>query len=99
MLGYDSPEMKPKLTVTTRHDEMAAAKVSRNFLRSVLEAQQPICAEFYGPDKYGRPLVKLTSKDGTDINALMVSQGYGVPYDGGTKRPWKPVTTTTITPE
>ena len=93
MLGYDSPEMKPKLSVPNRDKEIAAAKKAKQFLIDLTQ-DKIIWVEFGKFDKYGRPLATLFIKNNIyccmsteiNINELMVEKGHGYRYDGGTKK-------------
>lgn len=98
MLGYDSPEMKPPSANKNRELEKDAALVAK----ATLEARtinQLIKVECHGFDKYGRILVVLYTRrtgclffgcghKGYNINQYMIENGFGVPYDGGTKAPF-----------
>jgi endonuclease YncB( thermonuclease family) len=90
-LGYDSPEMKPKLNVTNRDREVAAAKAAKARLTELLQKSptkliRVTCSEF---DKYGRILVNVwNGVDSDSINDIMVREGHGREYSGGTKEEW-----------
>tara|TARA_B100000963_G_C22587949_1_gene654069 strand:- start:39 stop:515 length:477 start_codon:yes stop_codon:yes gene_type:complete len=94
MLGYDSPEMKPKLDVKNREEEKAAARRAKDFLDKSTR-DKTLWIEFKKFDKYGRPLAILYTETNTycylcgktriNINDLMVQEGHGYAYDGGTK--------------
>jgi len=94
MLGYDSPEMKPRKNVEKRDEEIAAAHRAKEFLDNSTK-DKVLWIEFKEFDKYGRPLATLYtenssicclfSKTRVNINELMVQTGHGYPYDGGTK--------------
>jgi len=113
MYGYDSPEMKPKLTEEHRDTIKANAILARSRLWTLLTSEKTgmsdshtiifpvICHSF---DKYGRLLVSVFSpetnfKDILDydidniegwfdktINSVMVEEGRGYSYYGGTKQ-------------
>jgi endonuclease YncB( thermonuclease family) len=98
MLGYDSPEMKPPLKQANREDEIKAAKASKEYLENLLK-ERYIKVEFFGYCKYGRPLINLYIYTETVdcfgrkryseqkcVNEIMISKGYGYPYDGGKKK-------------
>lgn len=84
MLGYDSPEMKPRLNVENREQIKREAHVAKEALISKTKDRNIIlhCGKW---DKYGRLLGTLYN-DNININEWMISSGYGYPYDGGTKR-------------
>ena len=90
MTGYDTPEIRPRKTVPNRDEVKARARESRDFLKSKIMGypEQLVfirCACF---DKYGRLLGEIfTDSDLTEnINQLMITEGYGYEYDGGTKK-------------
>jgi len=95
MAGYDSPEMKPSLKLANRGAEITAAHAAKDALTTLVNANGDglvwiECGPF---DKYGRPLVTMYTRagpslaeNGTNINAWMMANGHGVPYDGGTKK-------------
>lgn len=90
MTGYDTPEIRPRKNLPNREEIKAKARESRDFLKSKIMGypEQLVfikCACF---DKYGRLLGEIfTDKELTyNINLLMITAGYGYPYDGGTKK-------------
>lgn len=89
LTGYDTPEMRPPKNQENREEEKKAAYAARNFLRSkVMNDDQLVyikCGEF---DKYGRLLGTLYLQDdeSSSINDLMIQEGHGYVYDGGTKK-------------
>jgi endonuclease YncB( thermonuclease family) len=84
MFGYDSPEMKPRLNIANRDNEIKKAKQAKLYLSNIV-LNKIVTFESMGYDKYGRLLGKLFVKQ-QEINALMVSTGHGYPYYGGTKK-------------
>lgn len=91
MMGYDSPELRPSKKMPNREQEIEAAKRARDKLREMVGYD-----EFYSStklvdvkldkfDKYGRPLVQVYC-NGINVNEWMIVNGYGYPYNGGTKR-------------
>lgn len=90
MLGYDSPEMKPKKLGRTKDSlerEKKAAIAARNRLRDL--CQDLVVVKFGLNDKYGRPLGTLHTLDGKlCINNIMLDEGHGYSYDGKTKQQW-----------
>jgi endonuclease YncB( thermonuclease family) len=85
MLGYDSPEMKPLKTIENRNEIIEKAKNARDFFISLLKESDFIVDIKMGKfDKYGRILATMSNKMG-NINELIIQNGHGVPYDGGTK--------------
>jgi endonuclease YncB( thermonuclease family) len=91
MIGYDSPEMKPRLDKVNREAEKAAAIVAKNRLKQLIaNPHQVIILQCGKWDKYGRLLgtIYLTTthhKNGTSINQQMIDEGHGKAYDGGKK--------------
>ncbi len=89
LTGYDTPEMRPPRNQENREEEKKAAYAARDFLRSkVMNDDQLVyikCGEF---DKYGRLLgtLYLRENDENSINDLMIQEGHGYVYDGGTKK-------------
>lgn len=88
MYGYDSPEMRPSKKIP----EAERIIIKQNALLAKKRIEELIldkcvylyCMEF---DKYGRLLgnIKLNQKDEKTINDIMINEGYGSPYYGGTK--------------
>ena len=89
MYGYDSPEMKPSVSDPNRDEIIAQAKLAKQFIEE--RVLNEICVfTSMGYDKYGRLLghlytTKYLKKD-VHINALMLAEGHGYAYTGGTKR-------------
>jgi endonuclease YncB( thermonuclease family) len=88
--GYDTPEMRPSRSKPNRDAEIAAAKAAKKYLISlVMESPNQIvyikCNDF---DKYGRLLasIYIHPEDNVSVNEMMVQNGHGYNYDGGTKR-------------
>lgn len=80
--GYDSPEMKPRLNIENREEIINNAKLAKDRLIELTKGIIKIeCLDF---DKYGRLLVKLYKNDSL-INSIMVEEGHGYIYHGGTK--------------
>ena len=89
MNGYDTPEMRPRKTKANRDEEIAAAKKSRDYLKSLIMNPDQLvyiaCGDF---DKYGRVLgtIYVNETDEQSVNDLMITNGHGYAYDGGTKK-------------
>jgi micrococcal nuclease len=79
--GIDTPEMKSKNLV-----EKQQAIKARDFLREQILGKivEITCQEF---DKYGRLLV-IMNYNNTNINDLMITEGFAKSYTGGTKEEW-----------
>ena len=95
MLGYDSPEMKPRLNTPNREQEIQAAKKAKEYIEELV-LNKNVLVEFSKYDKYGRPLCKLyinkcvfCSKIKLCVNDLMIEKGYGYEYNGGKKKSFK----------
>lgn len=79
LLGIDTPEIHGD---TKRAGDAASARLSELLANGIL------LAETHKPDKFGRWLVKLTVMwEGypTDVAWILINEGHGVPYSGGTK--------------
>ena len=95
MLGYDSPEMKPKLNIKNRDQIIRKAIVARDYLKSLIE-NKIVDIQISGFDKYGRVLStiyivdpdisKIICRNKLNVNNLMIRNGYGYSYMGGTKQ-------------
>ena len=95
MYGYDSPEMKPSLSLENREEIKKNAIRAKNRLTELLGSKEYFkvyCHEF---DKYGRLLVSVISDDSVSdisydfektVNAQMIKEGHGYAYYGGTKQ-------------
>tara|TARA_B100000700_G_scaffold316024_1_gene404884 strand:+ start:324 stop:776 length:453 start_codon:yes stop_codon:yes gene_type:complete len=81
--GYDSPEMKPRLNIENR-DEIKenAVKAKERLIELTKNVIRIECMDF---DKYGRLLVKLYKNNNSLINDIMINEGHGYVYHGGTK--------------
>jgi len=87
-LGYDSPEMKPSLKLENRLEIKKNAVKAKNRLAELLSQNNIIritCGDF---DKYGRVLVTMYNdvNGSKSINDIMLEEGYGYKYNGGTKQ-------------
>lgn len=87
-LGYDTPEMKPSLKAPNREKEIEAAKKAKARFIELLEKGKDgiIEVECFEFDKYGRILVNVYNGiDNNSLNNIMIKEGHGITYDGGTK--------------
>lgn len=87
MEGYDSPEMKPLLSQKNREEEIEKAKKAKSELERLV-LNKIVSLECGKWDKYGRLLGKIFVKENNKIihvNDYMIKNGFGYPYDGGTK--------------
>jgi endonuclease YncB( thermonuclease family) len=86
--GYDTPEMRPSKKNPNRLKEKELALIAKNRMIELLEAHPSklIKIECLKFDKYGRILIKAYNNvHEKSINELMVEEGHGKWYDGGTK--------------
>jgi len=85
MEGYDSPEMKPSMENKNREKEKKEAQKAKEELeKHVLNKVVLLhCGKW---DKYGRLLGTIFTTDYININELMIKNGFGYRYDGGTKK-------------
>ena len=87
-LGYDSPEMKPSLKNENRiHEKELALKAKNRFTELISKHETKLIKiECFDFDKYGRLLVNVYNLiDVKSVNDIMVEEGFGKLYDGGTK--------------
>lgn len=91
--GYDTPEMRPSLKDPNRENEKKLALEAKNRFIELLNKNDTklVKVECLNFDKYGRLLVKVYNNiDELSINEIMVNEGHGVWYEGGTKnKVWK----------
>jgi endonuclease YncB( thermonuclease family) len=101
MFGYDSPEMKPSLSLENREEVKKNALVAKNRLMELLGSKDYFKVHCHEFDKYGRLLVSVFVKGHDDndeeeddgvydfnktVNGQMVREGHGYSYYGGTKK-------------
>jgi len=90
-LGYDSPEMKPLKSNPNRDKEKELAQAAKARFTELLNTNpngviKVECGDF---DKYGRILVTVWNEvDVKSINQIMLDEGHGKEYAGGTKESW-----------
>ena len=88
LYGYDSPEMKPSITISyeKRKQIKAKAQLAKKRLEDLILNKNVylFCMEF---DKYGRLLgkIKINLDDRQSVNDLMIEEDHGYAYFGGTK--------------
>jgi len=86
--GYDTPEMRPSKKNLNRDKEKELALIAKKRMIELLEAHPSklIKIECLKFDKYGRILIKAFNNiNEKSINEIMVDEGHGRWYDGGTK--------------
>ena len=86
MEGYDSPEMKPLLSIDNRDLHIKCSHLAKDKLTSLIK-NKIVNVKFDKTDKYGRQLAKLYI-DNICINDIMIDKGYGKPYNGSKKSPF-----------
>jgi endonuclease YncB( thermonuclease family) len=87
MMGYDSPEIKPKKNIPNRDEIIKKAHLAKEFFINLVNKQNFIVnANLHKFDKYGRILVDLYLNNNSHINSLMIENNHGYPYNGGTKK-------------
>ena len=85
--GYDSPEMKPLLSDPNRDKiKEMAIKAKERFCELVKfnKPKQLVDLQCYEFEKYGRLLCDVYV-DKIHINSIMLKEGHGKEYSGGTK--------------
>lgn len=90
-LGYDTAEMKPSLKSENRDKEKELAHKAKDRFEELLNKHPTklIKVECFEFEKYGRVLVKVWNMvDEKCINDIMIEEGHGKPYEGGTKEKW-----------
>ena len=90
-VGYDCAEMKPLKSDPNRDKEKELAKAAKErFIQLVTANPSGLCVIECGIfDKYGRILVTVYNGINKEsINELMIKEGHGKPYEGGTKDAW-----------
>ena len=80
MIGYDSPEIRSKNIEEQKSATRAKEVLEQRVLNKTVKVQV-----HHKREKYGRLLVTLSDSKG-DINQWMIQNGYGYPYEGGTKK-------------
>jgi len=90
-MGYDTAEMKPSLKDENRLQQKELAHKAKGRLIELLNKHETKlikidCLDF---DKYGRLLINVWNMvDEKSINTIMIEEGHGKPYEGGTKEKW-----------
>jgi len=80
--GIDAPEIKGET-----EEEKNAAKISRDILTALVK-DKIVTLKNTSTEKYGRILADVYLND-VNINKLLLEQNHALPYDGGTKLPYK----------
>ena len=88
MFGYDSPELKPSLSLPNREKEIKKANEAKSEMEKLV-LNKIVRLECGGWDKYGRLLGKIYLKNDNKelyLNEYMIEKGFGYSYFGGTKK-------------
>lgn len=80
--GVDTPELRGKC-----QSEKDAARAAKQFSVGRLREGRVIELRFIERDKYFRLLAEVWI-DGVSLGDQLISEGYAVPYSGGTKVVW-----------
>lgn len=85
--GYDTAEMHPPKNDPNREEIIKLANKAKDRLSELINDKIIVLLINPKPDKYGRVLAKLYSgmNDDKSINEIMIEEGHGKKYDGGTK--------------
>jgi len=91
LAGIDTPESR-----TTNKAEKALGLDAKEWLKHRLEEAKDIIIRTQLPDsteKYGRIIGQLyINGEDASLNNQMITEGYALPYDGGTKdKDWAPL--------
>jgi micrococcal nuclease len=91
LAGIDTPESRTKDLA-----EKALGLDAKNWLKHRLEEAKDIIIRTQLPDsteKYGRIIGQLyINGEDASLNNQMITEGYALPYDGGTKdKDWEPL--------
>lgn len=81
--GIDTPEIRTKNAL-----EKQAGLVVRDFVYELLVGSSGLILKSEKLDKYGRVLGDIIV-DNVLLSELLLSMGYALRYDGGTKSKWK----------
>ena len=84
LAGIDTPELRTSCEQENAHGYMVRDALRERILDHVIVLQ---CGGF---DKYGR-LLGTPYHRGVNLCDWMVQRKFAVPYDGGTKKPWKDI--------
>jgi micrococcal nuclease len=81
-LGYNSAEIHGKTP-----EEKAKAQESKKALSDMI-LDKVVTLNINSLDKYGRPLVTVTTDSGVNVNEWMLANGHGKPYTGEGEKAW-----------
>jgi endonuclease YncB( thermonuclease family) len=83
LVGVDTPELKPSLSIPNRDKIIAKAREAKKAVEDKI-LDKIVTMDCQGFDKYGRILATITV-DSLNLNEWLISQNYAVIYDGKTK--------------
>lgn len=83
--GVDTPEIRGQCD---REKELAI--VARDYVRGLVDAigDQVLLLDVQKGKYVGRVVANVRLQDGSDLTALLIEGGYGIPYDGGSRHDW-----------
>ena len=85
LIGYDSPELKPRKDIDDRQNVVLCAKEAKNQLSDKI-LNKIVKVHCHSFEKYGRLLATIYTMDNEDVNEWMIKNGVGCKrYDGGKK--------------
>ena len=88
MYGYDTAEMRPSRSLPdeVRSDIKNRALLAKKRLQELI-LNKIVIVECLGFGKYGRLLanVRISEEDDRTVNQIMIDEGHGKEYFGGTK--------------
>ena len=84
MEGYDTPELKPRLNIENRLDEIEKANKAKQELEKLI-FNQIVFLHCGGWDKYGRLLATIYTQTKINVNQYMIDLHFGKEYYGGKK--------------
>lgn len=81
MEGYDTPELKPRLNIENRLDEIEKANKAKQELEKLL-FNKIVFLHCGGWDKYGRLLATIYTQTKINVNQYMIDLHFGKEYYG-----------------
>lgn len=78
-LGYNSPEIHPRLNVENRENVMALAELAKKRMEELLDQDEFIVVECFKDDAFGRMLTVVYNKTNgsKSLNQIMLDEGHG----------------------
>lgn len=84
LAGIDTPELRTKCEMEKQHGYHVRDLLRKRILNKIIVLR---CGGF---DKYGR-LLATPYQNKENLCEWMITHKYAVPYDGGTKKPWREI--------